>query len=47
MLINGKPAEKTQTEILSQLSSLPSSFPEYLSAKPYYVPHQEVGNLYN
>ncbi|WP_316353998.1 hypothetical protein [Candidatus Trichorickettsia mobilis] len=47
MLINGQAAETTQTEMLNQLSSLKSSFSEYLSAKPYYTPPQEVGNLYN
>jgi tetratricopeptide (TPR) repeat protein len=47
MLINSKSVGKTQTEILSQLSSLPSSFPEYLNSQKAYIPSQEVGNLYS
>tara|TARA_B110000503_G_C7169745_1_gene423745 strand:+ start:6951 stop:7127 length:177 start_codon:yes stop_codon:yes gene_type:complete len=47
MLINSESAGKTQAEILSQLSSLPSSFPEYLNSRKAYIPPQEVGNLYS
>jgi tetratricopeptide (TPR) repeat protein len=47
MLINSESAGKTQAEILGQLSSLPSSFPEYLNSQKAYIPPQEVGNLYS
>ena len=47
MLIDGQAAEKTQAEMLNQLSSLKSSFSEYLSAKPPYIPPPDVSRLYN
>ncbi len=47
MLVKGKSAEQNPTALLSQLSSLSSSFPEYLGTKLQYAPPKEVVGLYN
>jgi tetratricopeptide (TPR) repeat protein len=40
-----KKVENLQPSIARELSNLPSSFPEFISSKPYYVPPPQVNNL--
>ena len=46
MLINGQNAVENLQDLLTQLSSLDSSFPEYVSGKPPYIPTNEIEDSY-
>jgi tetratricopeptide (TPR) repeat protein len=46
MLVNGQPAEQDEGALLTQLSSINSSFPDYVSVKPQYIPPQDAIDSY-